>query len=97
MTLKNRCATTTPHLPATPIYSSQQSLRRGKKNIKNITIESVGNEVIEEGVVQSTDTAADADSASTSEDAVNNEEKKVQEKVNLQKIQGKPKESDKDW
>ena len=43
-------------------------------NIKNITIESVGNEVIEEGVVQSTDTAADADSASTSEDAVNNEE-----------------------
>ena len=43
-------------------------------NIKNITVESVGNEVIEEGVVQSTDTAADADSASTSEDAVNNDE-----------------------
>ena len=43
-------------------------------NIKNITIESVGNEVIEEGVVQRTDTAADADSASTSEDAVNKEE-----------------------
>lgn len=43
-------------------------------NIKNITVESVGSEVIEEGVVQSTDTAADADSASTSEDAVNNDE-----------------------
>jgi tetratricopeptide (TPR) repeat protein len=30
-------------------------------------------------------------------DAVNNEEKKVQEKVNAQKVQGNPKKSDKDW
>ena len=30
-------------------------------------------------------------------DAVNNEEKKVQEKVNAQKVQGNPKKTDKDW
>jgi tetratricopeptide (TPR) repeat protein len=30
-------------------------------------------------------------------DAVNNEEKKVQEKVNAQKVKGKPVETDKDW
>jgi tetratricopeptide (TPR) repeat protein len=30
-------------------------------------------------------------------DAVNNEEKKVQEKVNLQKVKGKPKQTEKDW
>jgi hypothetical protein len=30
-------------------------------------------------------------------DAVNNEEKKVQDKVNLQKVKGKPKQTDKDW
>ena len=30
-------------------------------------------------------------------DAVNNEEKKVQEKVNAQKVQGKPVQTDKDW
>ena len=30
-------------------------------------------------------------------DAVNNEEKKVQERVNLQKVKEKPKETDKDW
>lgn len=30
-------------------------------------------------------------------DAVNNEEKKVQDKVNLQKVKGKPKQTEKDW
>ena len=30
-------------------------------------------------------------------DAVNNEEKKVQEKVNAQKVQGKPVQTEKDW
>lgn len=30
-------------------------------------------------------------------DAVNNEEKKVQDKVNLQKVKGKPKPAEKDW
>lgn len=30
-------------------------------------------------------------------DAVNNEEKKVQDKVNLQKVKGKPKPTEKDW
>lgn len=30
-------------------------------------------------------------------DAVNNDEKKVQEKVNAQKVKGKPMETDKDW
>ena len=30
-------------------------------------------------------------------DAVNNEEKKVQDKVNAQKVKGKPVETDKDW
>ena len=30
-------------------------------------------------------------------DAVNNEEKKVQEKVNLQKVKAKPVQTEKDW
>ena len=30
-------------------------------------------------------------------DAVNNEEKKVQDKVNAQKVKGKPVQTDKDW
>lgn len=30
-------------------------------------------------------------------DAVNNDEKRVQEKVNAQKVKGKPVETDKDW